>query len=514
MTKCLVLGTALAAALGCSGSGSSEGTTGSAPPPAMDPLIQEGDIVWLDDPVLYVLNQTNGLSVVGLGNPAAPLLIGRVALQGTPRELYLKDGYVLAINSDVYDSSSKLGSRITVIDVRRPEAPSVVGYQALSGKTTNSRLVKDVLYTASDSGQTIESVDLTDPSWPRLVDRLTLPLGAYGSHVLATENVFYVATLSYGGVGMGECGSYSYDNEGCTTIFAVDISAGSGALRFGANYAMAGMLKDRWGMDAYEGVLRVLLARGGWWTSNGSLTATLRTFRSPDASKLDPLATLSLSTAQLEKVMAVRFDGPRGYLVTFRQTDPLFTLDISDPVRPSVAGYLQTPGWLDFIIPRGDRLLAIGRDQDRQTLVWRLHASLYDVTNLASPRLMERILFGDNYSALPDQADNLAKVVRLVDGLGLLLVPYNATSAGYSRDTGKLEVISYAGDKLASYGRITSADPIVRAVPLPPNHIAAVSEPAVGVIQLTPELAVTGVVDLNQPVTGTPAASLDGGARD
>jgi hypothetical protein len=187
MTKYFILGIALAAALGCSGSDSSGGTTSESPPPVMEPLIQEGDIVWLDDPILYVLNKTNGLSVVGLGNPAAPLLIGRVALQGTPVELYLKDGYVLAINSDVYDSLSSSASRITVIDVRLPEAPSVVGFQGLSGKTTNSRLVRDVLYTASDSGRTIESVDLTDPGRPRLVDRLTLPLGTYGSHVLASS---------------------------------------------------------------------------------------------------------------------------------------------------------------------------------------------------------------------------------------------------------------------------------------------------------------------------------------
>jgi hypothetical protein len=514
MTKHLWVGIVLLGGLGlgCSSSNTSAGPNNSSTPPALDRLIEEGDIVWLDDPTLYILNPTRGLSVVGLGNPAAPLLIGRVAMTGTPVELYLHSGYILALHSGLASSTSP--SRLSIIDVRRPEAPSLVGTVGLSGQTTNSRLVGDVLYVASDSGMVIESVNVADPRAPRLVDRLSLPLGSYGSHVLATETVFYVATESYSGAAMGECASSYDDNEGCTTIFAVDISSPVGALRLGASYAMAGMLKDRWGLDAFDGILRVLVARGAWWTSTGSISATLRTFRSSSASQLDPLASLSLNAASLEKVMAVRFDGPNAYVVTFRQADPLFTIDISNPASPRVAGYLQTPGWLDFIIPRGNRLLGIGRDQDTQAGGWRLQASLYDVTKLASPTLTARIPFGDRYSTLPDQADNLAKVVRVIDELGVLLVPYNSTSVGYSQDTagGQVEIISFANDTLTTQGRIASTQPIVRTVPLPPVYFAAVTESAVGVIQISPEPAVTGVVDLNQSVT-SPAAT-DGGAHD
>jgi hypothetical protein len=483
----------------------------------LDRLIEEGDIVWLDDPTLYILNASRGLSVVGLGNPSAPLVIGRVAMTGTPVELYLHNGYILALHSGLASSSTSTTSttsRLSIVDVRRPEAPTLVSTVGLSGQTTNSRLVGDVLYVASDSGMVIESVNVADPGAPRLADRLSLPLGSYGSHVLATETVFYVATESYSSTGMGECASSTYDNEGCTTIFAVDISSPIGALRLGASYAMAGMLKDRWGLDAFDGVLRVLVARGGWWTSTGSLSATLRTFRSSSASQLDPLASLSLNAERLEKVMAVRFDGPKAYIVTFRQTDPLFTIDISNPASPRVAGYLQTPGWLDFIIPRGDHLLGIGRDQDMQAGGWRLQASLYDVTNLAAPTLTARIPFGNRYSTLPDQADNLAKVVRVIDELGVLIVPYNSSSVGYSQDAagGQVEIISFANNTLATQGRIASTQAIVRAVPLPPVYFAAVTESAVGVIQISPEPVVTGVVDLNQAVTSSPAA--DGGAHD
>ena len=513
----ILLGSAFA--LACSSSASTSGgvaapsSTQTQPQtqtqaPTAERLVEEGDIVWLHDPILYVLNQSRGLSIVGLGNPAAPLLIGRVALPGKPVELYLRNGFVLALNSNSTSSASgALESRLSIVDVRQPAQPTVVATVSLLGTTTNSRLVGDVLYTACDSGTSIQSVNLADPSNPRLVDTLSLPPGSNGNHVLATSTVFYVATEFWSSTGTGECAGGSNTggsntNDGCTIVQAVDISSPTGLLRRGASYAMTGMLKDRWGLDWDDGVLRVLVARGRWWTSGQGASADLRTFRASTADQLDPLAWMPLATERFENVMAVRFDGPRAYVVTYRQTDPLFTIDISNPASPFVAGHLQTPGWLDFIIPRGGRLLGVGRDQDTQG-VWRLQASLYDVTNLASPRLMTRTFFGDNYTQLPDQADNLAKVVRVIDDLGVLLVPYNAKSVGYGSSSadGNVALLSFANDTLAPLGAVASVEPIRRAVPLPPAHLAAVTENLVGVIQIAPDLAVTGVVDLNQAPT-------------
>jgi hypothetical protein len=297
---------------------------------------------------------------------------------------------------------------------------------------------------------------------------------------------------------------------------AVDISSPAGLLRRGASYAMVGMLNDRWSFDFYQGVLRVLLSRGGWWSSSGRTTATLRTFQAGSANELDPLGWTSLATQNSEQVKAVSFDGPSAYVVTFLKTDPLFTVDLSNPASPRIVGALQTPGWLDFIIPRGDRLLGIGRDQAIAGGVWRLQASLYDVSTLASPRLLSRELFGDNYAALPDQADNLAKVVRVIDELGILLVPYNSTSAGYaSTNDGHLAVFSFASAGLTALGTIASTEPILRAIPLPPVHVVAVTESAVGVIQVSSPLAVAGTLDLGQPVAPpSTQPTLDGGSHD
>jgi hypothetical protein len=501
----------LAGLVSACASGSSETTVvPTTPPPTLERLIEEGDIVWLDDPLLYVLGK-NGLSMVALGNPDAPRLIGRIAVSGTPAEIYLHAGHILALTTTGTTGTSSTGSsRLSVVDVRRPEAPQLLVGLTLEGLVTNSRLVGDVLYTASDSGAVIQSVNVADPAHPRLVDRLSLPLGAYGSHVLVTPTVFYIATESWSGSStLGECAMSSYDRDGCTTVFAVDIGSPAGLLRLGASYSMTGLLKDRWCLDFSDGVLRVLVARAGWWTGQGSINATLRTFNAGTADTMEPLGWLSITDQQIEKVMSVRFDGPRAYVVTYRQTDPLFTIDLTDPAAPRLGGHLQSPGWLDFIIPRGDRVLGIGRDQDATG--WRLQASLYDTSLLGAPRLMQRIFFGNSFSALPDQADNLAKVVRVLDALGVMLVPYNDKSVGYGTGTdGHLQVISWANDTLGVLGEIQSTQPLLRAVPLPPVHVAAVTESAVGVFRIIPDLVLTGQVDLNQRIeVGSP---MDGGS--
>ncbi|MCE9519736.1 MAG: beta-propeller domain-containing protein [Verrucomicrobia bacterium] len=79
-----------------------------------------------------------------------------------------------------------------------------------------------------------------------------------------------------------------------------------------------------------------------------------------------PLAQLHLLEADGESLHATRFDGDRLYVVTFRNVDPLFVVDLSDPAAPAVKGHVEIPGWSIYIQPFGDRLLAVGVVQ------WRL----------------------------------------------------------------------------------------------------------------------------------------------
>jgi len=87
-----------------------------------------------------------------------------------------------------------------------------------------------------------------------------------------------------------------------------------------------------------------------------------------------------------ERIYSVRFLGPTGYVVTFRQTDPLYTVDLSDPTRPQVRGEVALTGYSAYLHPASDsRLIGIGRQADAQGHVGGTQVSLFDVSDLAAP---------------------------------------------------------------------------------------------------------------------------------
>ena len=98
-----------------------------------------------------------------------------------------------------------------------------------------------------------------------------------------------------------------------------------------------------------------------------------------------------------EQVYAVRFLGNRAYVVTFRRTDPLYVLDLADPLDPKVAGELKTNGYSDYLLPVGAEssglLLGVGKDANDAGRIQGVKVSLFDVSNAAAPKeLASRII--------------------------------------------------------------------------------------------------------------------------
>ena len=83
-----------------------------------------------------------------------------------------------------------------------------------------------------------------------------------------------------------------------------------------------------------------------------------------------------------ERIYAVRFIGDRGYVVTFRETDPLYTLDLADPARPRVTGELKILGYSAYLHPVGEHeLLGVGQDATPEGMRLGTQVSLFDVSN-------------------------------------------------------------------------------------------------------------------------------------
>jgi hypothetical protein len=467
-------------ALGCAADSDERSLEPAVTNPASGRLVEEGDVVKAEGTRLYVLSATRGLMAVELAVPSAPRLVAAQALSGTPLELYLKAGWAFVL------LTSKTGSSVRVYDLRDPAQVVWRAQVNVAGEIGDSRLVGDVLYVVADNGGTVQSIDLADPAFPRSVDVVAFPASATGNHVHMTDQTFYIAALTNetkGECRQGETPSYYY--QPCTRITALDTRDPGGRMVVGATTFITGALIDRFGLDHYQGVLRVLLATSRF--SNARLPARLRTLRAPDAYQLDPLAAISLVSERPESLMSVRFDGPRAFAVTFEQRDPLFTIDLSAPERPRVLGHLQSPGWVDFMAPQGDRLIGVGHDRVDSDRVepWKLHVSIYDVADLAKPQLLDRKLFGDApEQGIADKRDNWAKVIKVVPQLGLVLVPFNARAYRYGQDTGQLQLLGFTRDALRLGGQITQQGSIQRALALSSGQVVAISDKALEVIDV------------------------------
>ncbi len=123
-----------------------------------------------------------------------------------------------------------------------------------------------------------------------------------------------------------------------------------------------------------------------------------------------------------ERLFAVRYIGDRGYIVTFRQIDPLFVIDLSDAASPTVLGEVELPGFSEYMHPLGDdHLLTIGQDTDLEGRVRGLALRIFDVSDDANPVLAHVHLFeGQGWSAA--NQDHHAFVFD--SARGLLTFPY------------------------------------------------------------------------------------------
>ena len=169
--------------------------------------------------------------------------------------------------------------------------------------------------------------------------------------------------------------------------------------RYLASGTVPGQLHDSYALSEYQNNLRVTTTT----TAASGGTSTAISVLALQGDRLVQIGSLGgLGTG--EQVYAVRYIGDRGYVVTFRQVDPLHVVDLSDPRKPVLRGTLTMPGYSSLLLPLSDhRLLGIGRavpDASAGEVVepGGLQLSLFDVSDAAHPRLLDRHVLSDTYA--------------------------------------------------------------------------------------------------------------------
>jgi hypothetical protein len=189
-----------------------------------------------------------------------------------------------------------------------------------------------------------------------------------------------------------------------TDIHGFDLSDPSAPAYIGSAQ-LQGSLIGQYALSEYEGDLRVATTVGQATPAPGEgqvptvLSDNRVTILAPDHGALVTVGSIG-GLGRGEKIYGVRFEGPLGYVVTFRQTDPLYVLDLSHPAHPSLDGSLALTGYSAFLQPLGDGLLlGVGEGVDESLRQTGVQLSVFDVSNPNAPSLRSRLELGNFQSA-------------------------------------------------------------------------------------------------------------------
>lgn len=382
--------------------------------------VDEGDIVKTDGTWIYILKEDLSFSILQ-ANDGAPALASTTKLdlsglsRPSIRAMYL-DGDTLCVladgvqtalqqDGDTYQTMTNYTTVLTTWDVTDRSQPVLIGTLNQEGRCADSRKVGPYLYLftdytpcladtydestivpringeripadhfylpeqpATDRYLVISSVDLTAPS--AVLDRKVLVSGASDFYV--SQEAIYITNQTY------------FDQETITEITKFHYE--DGRILGVAASSVKGYLNNSFSLNEYEGNLRVV-----------------STYYDEEWNEWNALYILDENLVQLsciedlakgETIRSARFLGDTGYFVTFRQTDPLFSVDLSDPSNPQIRGELKISGFSSYLHFYGEnRLLGIGYEADEETgITSGLKLSMFDISDPANVTEISRFV--------------------------------------------------------------------------------------------------------------------------
>ncbi|MDH5372128.1 MAG: beta-propeller domain-containing protein [Acidimicrobiia bacterium] len=223
---------------------------------------------------------------------------------------------------------------------------------------------------------------------------------ADGETVYASADSLYVATTRWvDWARIQDEDNFDEETEGYTTaIHKFDISNPDRTV-YRATGEIPGHLLSQWSMSEHNGYLRVASTdAGSWWGWRTDESESFLTILEEDAGKLEQVGQVG-ELGLGEQIYAVRMMEDTGYVVTFRQTDPLYVIDLSDPRAPSITGELKILGYSAYLHPIGDGLLlGVGQDATEEGRVLGTQIAVFDVSDPANPQRLHKMTLEDGSS--------------------------------------------------------------------------------------------------------------------
>jgi uncharacterized secreted protein with C-terminal beta-propeller domain len=425
--------------------------------------VDEADLVKTDGKYIYGLSfdySAKPFLTITKAVPASQAeIVGRVQLEDglTPAGFYLSGDYVLVVTSGnfvSYKTANYYYSPSTVVqifNVKNKTKPFLVRTVMFEGSSVGSRVIgnyaylvlryygsraigydgkistsyllpkykdangdvtkaqaskaKDVIscanvnyLTPTDGNDYLEIVALPIGSSGKINSQVVIGTG--GSEIYVSPNNLYVATP--------RSGYYSWWKKEVTDIHKFSLK--NGKINLVATQVVPGTVLNQFSLDEQNGNLRLATTEGqGWgWLRSGAVEKNSLYILDKNLNRIGWYENFG----EGEKIYSARFMDDRAYVVTFKETDPMFVFDLKDPRQPKLLGELSMPGYSTYLHPYdANHLIGIGKQAISDTttpgFAWYqgLKIGLFDVTDPANPIELSSREIGDrgsNSEALSD----------------------------------------------------------------------------------------------------------------
>ena len=425
--------------------------------------VDEADIVKTDGKYIYVLkNSYDGapeVRIIKTDNGKMSTITSRISLdkeKGDTSYYYnnmMVEGTALVVFADTYKEpkdkrlygyrANSNNAEVIFYDITNPEKPEFKTKHTQEGSIGNTRMKDGIIYTFShtynfnyyylmdgnekvdysklvpkvdgkkldigriyvpeysdgESYTVVTSVDVKNPE--KIIDKKMIMDSGYDIYV-SGENIYFWNTDYFMAGEKTMLTKYSYKK---------------GIITPQASTSIMGTFNNDYSLDEYNGNLRIVVTKDNEW---GRIIPFADEEEDAEDTTENALYILDKDLkvkgkieglAKGEHIKSARFIGDMAYFVTFRQTDPLFSVDVSNPESPKVLGYLKIPGFSEYLHPFGNGLLfGLGQDADEKEGGTRgLKLSMFDISNPYDVREIAKTIYSeDKYSSSDAEYDRRA----------------------------------------------------------------------------------------------------------
>lgn len=317
------------------------------------------------------------LIIYDISNRKKPVKTNEFSQDGNYFSSRLVDGKVILISQySVYPEEIEIYNGYAKYNDIAPETETNGEIDTLSPQMIS------ILPQDDDHSNTYVVMSTVDLKKPDFEPKTSAILGN-GAEVYCTTNYLYIIANRY---------QYK-ENDGAIISFSTSdvkttihrFSFKNGVIEADGSGEVAGRILNQFSLDERDGYIRIATTL----TESNQITVLDKNLK--QVAKIDGIAPG-------ETIQSVRYIGNYGYVVTFRQTDPLFVIDFTDMKKPEIVGELKIPGFSSYLHPFNGYLVGIGTDGDDNGATDALKISLFDISDPTKPQEIDRFIIRNAFA--------------------------------------------------------------------------------------------------------------------